>query len=242
MKISLLITSRKNSIGLIDTINSYIDNCSSNAKIEVLVSLDNDDSTRFLVIDYFKNNHLVNIFELGRVGYFRLNESINFLCSKSSGNILLMTTDKCVMKSKNWDICLDPYENKFITGGAWTDWIEEDKPTIRRGGMILPMVHRKWYEVLNKIGNDVHMDSGVSHTTDLIYSFGKEGEEMCKKICKFFDNIVVEMDRTKGPQGKDIDKPGYSDFFSKESHNFRVEDAKRIFEFLKNNPQYIPES
>lgn len=238
MKTSILVSSRKNITFLIETVNSYIDLCSSPKNIEVLIAFDDDDDTRFSAIERFKDNSLVKMFELKRVGYWRLHEVIGFLSSQSVGSILWLATDKCVVKTLHWDKVLEPYENKFLVGASMTDWIEENKPVIRRGGILLPLIHRKWYEVLNKIGNDVHMDSGISFTLSHLTEFGDFGKELSKKIYVNFPNLVVEMDRRKTPNV--VDKPGSSDFFSKESHEQRFKDCQKIVEFLKNNPQYIP--
>lgn len=238
MKTSILVSSRRNPEFLIDTINSYIEFCSSPQNVEILVALDDDDDTRFPILNCFKNNSLVKMFELKRVGYWRLNETMSFLSSQSSGSILWMATNKCMVKTKNWDKIFEPYENKFIVGSHITEWVEDDKPVICREGILLPMVHRKWYEVLNKIGNDVHMDSGIGFTIGHLKEFGELGIQLLDKIYINFKNLVVEMDRRKTPNI--VDKPGSSDFFSKESHEQRHKDCQKIVEFLKNNPQYIP--
>lgn len=238
MKTSILISSRKNPEFLVDTVNSYINLCSSPQNVEILVALDDDDNTRFFFIDCFENNPLVKIFVLKRVGYWRLNETMNFLSSKSSGNILWMSTNKCVIKTKSWDKILEPYENKFIVASHIVEWIEKNKPIIRREGILLPLVHRKWYEVLNKIGNDAHMDSGIGFTIECFKEFGDMGREFLTRIYINLANLVVEMDRRKVPDV--VDKPGHSDFFSKQSSQQRLKDCQKILEFLKNNPQYIP--
>lgn len=237
MKTSILISSRKNPTNLIDTINSYITTCSCCENVEILVALDNDDSSRQEVIHYFKKNSLVKLFELERVGYWRLNETMNFLSKNSSGDILWMSTDKCIVKTQNWDELFIPYKNKLIVGSCVTKWIEEPDCVSYRGGILLPLIHRKWYEVLNKIGNDIHMDSGIGFTIEHFKEFGDFGETVFKKIYVNFKTIIVEMDRRKSSV---IDKIGSSDFFSEESHNKRKIDAKNLLEFLQNNPQYIP--
>ncbi len=237
MRTSILISSRKNPIYLIDTINSYLHQCSSQNNIEILIALDNDDLTRFSIIDYFKNISSVKIFEMERVGYWRLNETMNFLASKSCGNILWMTTDKCIIKTKNWDELFIPYENKFIVGSCVTEWIESFDFMYYRGGILLPMVHRKWYEVLNKIGNDVHMDSGIGFTIEHFKEFGDFGKKLLNKICINFENLIVEMDRRKPSV---VDKIGTSDFHSEKSCEERRKDAKKIFDFLQENAEYIP--
>jgi len=236
MKISIMVYSRNNPENITNTILSIINNFSGENELEILLALDDDDNTRFQVIENFIEHKCVIIYILPRVGYFKLSKFTNFLGKQATGNLIWLLSDKTIVNTKDWDTILNKYENKFIVCGCKTTWINDDGSISIREDMLFPIISKQWYNVLEKICDQVHVDSCISCTMRNLLSFGDAATNIFNKVCFNITDIHVEHDRRKGGN---VEKPGESDFFFDESIRTRLIDARKIYDYLENNMSVI---
>jgi hypothetical protein len=150
MKTSIIFSSRENPVNLASTLFSYLDNCSDDNDVEFLIALDDNDETRFQVMETFENVPEVRLFIRPQVGYFKLQRSFNFLAGEATGDVFWFSSDKTVMKTPHWDKHLEPYAKKFFVASVKALWIEPDASWWRFDA-ICPIVSRMWYDVFGKI-------------------------------------------------------------------------------------------
>ena len=221
---------------LINTIRSVQTTTSNKNEVEILVAFDNDDETRYKVKETFRRNSEVTFYDLPPFGYWMTHEYLNFLASKATGEILFCLTDKCILKTKNWDTFLEPYKNKFIVSYPLVEWIENDGTSRIRTELLFFIVSHLWYSVLGKICSVSQADSSVDNTFSGMGIF--TGAEKIIESCRFMSkNIVVEHDRRRGVY---FPKHGQSTYYNENEIHQRKLDSEKLFGFLKDNPQYIP--
>lgn len=233
MKISVLIPSRNNVKNLLLTVNSFINTVSDKNKLEILVALDIDDSSKFIVLEELKNNSIVKVIECPRFGYWKHNEYHNLLANNSTGNFLFLGSDKSTMHSNslNWDLYLEKYKNDFVVCGQKTEWINDDATTFMRTDLVTPMFSKTWYDILNCVSTQPHLDSFFRFTIQELSKINRKGAEFARDMYKYIPEIVISHDRRKSAP---IDKPGTFDFFSDASIAERKRCAYKIFNYLIN--------
>lgn len=235
MKISFLLPSRKKPSHLIPCVQSILDTVSKDNEIEILLALDNDDDTRFEVIKKFKKVDCVKCYIRPRSGFWKLHEYTNYLANQAAGDMFFITTDKSLMQTTHWDKLLEPYEGKFIVTFPTVNWISRSGQVYVRPELLFPIVSHLWFVALNKICDQPHLDSSISHVLGNFPTLGEEAKNLMQRIL-FPTNMIVQYDESKEIEPKVI---GQSTFFTEESSGLRMEDAKRLFLFLKANPSYI---
>lgn len=238
MKISAILTSRNNVENATQTIQSSIEKCSDKNELEILLAFDDDDNSRFQVMENLKplqKKADIRFFEWKRVGYFGIAKYLNRMGELATGDLIWLLSDKTVVLTPWWDILMEPYKDKFFLGSHRTTWIDLDGTTYERDAVLFPIISKKWYDVLGKICDHPHMDSDISWTVDSLRKLGQEGCDLCERIVTFIA-VHVEHDRRKAAK---IDKPGSSDFFSEQCEKSRLEDAKKIFAYLKAHPEIV---
>lgn len=230
-----MFSSRENPKCLAETLFSYIDTCSDDNEVEILVCLDNNDESRHEVLDIFQDISQVRLFVRPQVGYFKLQRSFNFMANEAVGDIFWFSSDKTVVKSKNWDKFLEPFSKKFFLAGIQSHWIEPDRDWYRLD-TICPIVSRLWFDLFGKICDHTHVDSCIGHTLGHVVNY-PGGENILECVYQQFEEIKVEHDRRKNPG---IVKPGYSEFANPYWEAVRKVDGGIIYDFLKRNPDLIP--
>lgn len=237
MKFSVLIPSRQNPQNLIATIESYKNLSSNDNELEFLVAFDDDDESRFIVEERYSSEKNVLFYEFPRIdyGYWKHHEYHNYMAGKSTGDILCLTSDKSVMITERWDKTLEPFFKKFIVTSPLIHWIEGDGSKTIRGGLLLPIISKKYYDVLGKVSTDCQVDSSIGWTVGQIPKFGPNGIDMTNKILKYIPNVICEHDRRKAPG---ISKEGESTFYSEEAELRRYESGRKLYFWLNENEDW----
>ena len=137
----------------------------------------------------------------------------------------------------------------------------------KRQCMLFPIVSIPYIDVLGKFSNYCRNDSWIGATIGHLRDFGQEGTNYLNKIHPTITEISICHDRSKVPK---YDEPTFEKewcispenlpeeyrnyghiFFNQctagdgfsaydSAKNERIEDAKKIFYFLKNNKNYLP--
>lgn len=154
--ISFLVPTRKRFNLLVDSINSIVSKAKDN-KYEILLAMDNDDDTAENVKEFIQSNKYENIIKLfmyERQYYHNLHVYINDLCSKASGDYLLLWNDDARIVSDNWDIIINDtiskqdklYMYQLENNHAWE---------------CFPMIPKEWYNRMGHFSLNAHNDSWV---------------------------------------------------------------------------------
>jgi hypothetical protein len=234
MKISILLPTRHNPENAVRTVRSHLDTISPDNQIEVLVAVDNDDISRFQLIEALQGDPLVKIHEVPRMGYYRLHEYYNLLTRESTGQMLWITSDKTMVRSQNWDKYLEPYLGKFFLCGQRTNWIHEDKGTMSRLDVLFPIIPRFWFDLFGKICDQPSIDSSLYDVVMHMEAFDKT---FPKKIIVLLEEIKMDHDRTKYTGIPKIGEPSYH---SENAVNLRIQDAAFLYNYLMRHPELLP--
>jgi len=237
MKISVLIPSRQNPENLVAAVNSIMTTFSGKNDLEVLLLFDDDDKTHFQVKDYYAGNPLVKIYEAPSPGYWKLYDHLNFLGNKATGSVLFFLTDKCLLKTQNWDVFFEPYDNKFWVSYPFVEWIDENGEMRIRPEMLFIIVPKMWYTALGKISNTVHADSFVLNVMQGMSVLDPSASNVIHRCLNPCREVIVEHDRRKQ---SGVLKVGQSTYDKEEEKQQRWEASKTIYAFLTNNPNVIP--
>jgi len=97
------------------------------------------------LINKYKKKFLIKLF----IKDFKKNtERVNFLASKSKGNILFNTNDDMHISTNNWDNALNNEANKFSNDEGFCIWPDVDINKYKYLHCDFPIINRKWYEDL----------------------------------------------------------------------------------------------
>lgn len=157
-KISILLPTRQRSRALITSLTSLINNHSGESDLEILIAYDNDDSESR---DFFRDRwpeiakhlpgHELQVFEVERYGYTKLNKYVNFLGTQATGDWLMFWNDDAVMLSSNWDREVTKYPDYF--GCLRMQVINHLHPFA-----LFPIIPRTWLDVFGEISPVTHSD------------------------------------------------------------------------------------
>lgn len=237
MKISFLLPSRKRPVYLTECIESIFAMTSQDNEAEVLVAFDDNDETRFQILEKFSGDNRVRMFTRYPVGFWKLHEYTNFLAGEASGDMFFVFTDKSLMLTQNWDTLLRPFLGKFVIAYPYVDWIGVGNKGRIRPEMLLPIIPKLWYDILGKVSDQPHIDSYVAHVMYGLDIFAPNARSLWARLVRPIPEMMVSYHGLKSTEGKPV---GVSTFFSDEEKSKRIEDARRIWNFLENNPQYLP--
>ena len=164
--ISILLPTRGRTTALETSVMSLLEQCSDPARIELLLSFDEDDTESS---QWFLDHLAPKIQAAGgrytcwsspRLGYIRLNEYVNFLAGHAQGNWLMFWNDDAVMKTKNWDREICVHDGQFYVLRM---------PTHREHPYaIFPILPRAWYELFGYISPHQISDAWVSQMAYLL--------------------------------------------------------------------------
>jgi glycosyltransferase involved in cell wall biosynthesis len=157
--VSFLMPSRGRKNYLEISLKSILETAYNSNSFEVIVCLDDDDAES---IEWARDN--ANIYNLiviisPRFGYDRLQEYYNLAAQKSNGKWLWLWNDDAIITTKNWDLILEQYRERFLlinprtTNGRWnkyTTW-----------GTIFPIVPRLWVDILGHYSKWNHNDTYI---------------------------------------------------------------------------------
>jgi hypothetical protein len=138
--------------GLVQAIDSIIDNCSDVSNIEILLKLDPDDSK---MID-FCNNTLrkdaeTRIYITDRLaGYGSLHIHYSYLGEHATGIFLCPFSDDGIVETRNYDLIIKKYE-KYDTHILWPNHKDV-------GGNLYPIIHKHLFDLQGHVGTNAHWD------------------------------------------------------------------------------------
>jgi hypothetical protein len=212
--LSFLLPTRNRFTMLKDSIISVFEKASNPHSIEVLIAMDDDDTTFEETVQYinespYKDN--IKLYKYERYGYKNLHLYINNLCSHATGKYLVLWNDDAKMVSDNYDTSIRHYIDN------------QDKLYVyqfenNHCPYIFPVVPRQWFEILGHFSLNAHNDTWIHDlATKLgvnkvigIYIWHLRGEDNSNSIYKEVDNDYK------------ISSP---DFFSTENANLRKNDT-----------------
>lgn len=158
--ISVLIPTRKRPASLKKTLDSLIDNSLDIKRLEILIAVDDDDTTtiEFLastVEPWFKSLSIKYKFvKFKRLGYAYLHYYINHLSAQATGDWLFFINDDAVVKTPNWDQIIEDNSSEFALLRAET--------TNEHPYAIFPILPRKWVEITGHFSLHQLNDAWVS--------------------------------------------------------------------------------
>jgi glycosyltransferase involved in cell wall biosynthesis len=269
VKVSILLTTRNNPEYLKLAVDSYLNNCSVKNEIEVLLGFDDDDISFNITKQQYEKDDRVKFFILPRLGYWNNHIFVNYLADKSSGNILWLGSGKNIVLTKDYDLLLEPFADKcFVAAHTiyWKDpWAEHEiHRDMVRTCILLPIVGRKYYELIGKFSNYCRNDSWIGETVNNLFHIDPNGKQILSKMFFIIKDIQVIQNRSHGPKDKDwkcwavpevpeylkkygycftnecLEQAGFDAYNSKAAIEERMNDAKKIHDYLTINPDLIP--
>lgn len=148
-KISILLPTRGRTTQLLRSVESLIDLAQDPAAVQWLFGFDNDDMDTY---QWFQEHVLPKIMTSGArytcmgfepMGYARLNEYVNRLADKATGNWLVFWNDDAVMETHGWDSVINSYTGHFCLQAFDTHNMHPYS--------IFPIVPREWLEVVGHL-------------------------------------------------------------------------------------------
>ena len=116
--------------------------------IELLILIDKDEPMKnqyVELINKYKENFSIKLF----IENFKKNtERVNFLASKSKGDILFNTNDDMHIVTNDWDNELNNEANKFSNDEGFCIWPDVDINKYKYLHCDFPIINRRWYEDL----------------------------------------------------------------------------------------------
>jgi hypothetical protein len=145
-KISLLAATRKRPKRLLDMWNSFMNNASNKDDIELVLSIDEDDTLTLDSVRYFPYYDKIKIITQPRTKY--LSSLWDRCFSICSGDILVNSSDDILMRTKNWDEIMretfSRYDDKIV--------VIHCKDGINNATFCAsPVIHRRWVEAVGYI-------------------------------------------------------------------------------------------
>jgi len=230
MLISILLPTRKRFELMLKSIESLFKTATNPDEIEILLKLDIDNYEEYLDrIDevYALTTNLKIVISDRHQGYDSLHLFLNELAGVSSGEFLLVWNDDATMLSNGWDDYIMEHTGKICV-------IQMKNNHFSKYG-IFPIIHRKFYEILNHISLNPHSDYWVHLVADKV---GIEIDEF--RIEAYHDRADVtgnnNDDVYRGGRGRDKGyATGHKLFHSQEQVDLRSRDANKIFAYLMEN-------
>ena len=170
MKVSFIYPTRKRFELFKKSTDSLINNCNDINNLEVLVGMDDDDvDTIELVRDYIKDKEFIKLFVTERYTYGHLNYYVNYLSKESTGEYLFLWNDDCYMESKDFDLVMDKYKDKFVVlNPLVTNHVDFCRI---HSGNLFPIIPRKWIEITGRWSGSAANDTWIemiSKSTNIV--------------------------------------------------------------------------
>jgi hypothetical protein len=157
--ISILLPTRKRFDMCVKSIDSLLNNCSSELNFEILIALDNDDiETSDKLKNHYVNKSNIRFFYFERQYYRGLHNYYNELCINSLGESLVLWNDDALMKSKNWDLEIINNHKNFVVLNPKVDTMEH---YWRTQGVLFPIIPKKWINITEKMSHVPSCDSWI---------------------------------------------------------------------------------
>jgi glycosyltransferase involved in cell wall biosynthesis len=155
--ISFLLPTRNRSDKLKTLLDSFIKTASSIDNYEVILVFDDDDVEHIKQFESIPKNFNYKKIVMKRVGYNNLQEYYNTAALNSSGDWLWVWNDDSKMLSKDWDLIIEEYTNKFVIINPWNTRPEDSE--YLQTNSLFPIVPRKMVELLGYFSPWNHIDT-----------------------------------------------------------------------------------
>ena len=228
MLVSILLSTRERFDLMIESITSLYDNAKDPSRIELLLKLDDDnyeDYTSRMDEIYQITPNVKFVISNRREGYDSLHLFINELAGVSEGEFLLLWNDDAQMLTEGWDEYVAEHSGKLCV-------LQIDNNHFH---YIFPIIHRKYYEILNHISLNPHNDTWVHFVAAFC---DIEINEF--RICAYHDRADVTGNNNDEVYKMGCGRPegyvsGHSLLHTQEQADLRSADANKIFAYLMEN-------
>lgn len=217
MKISVLMPTRKRVDPLIASINSLLDNLSSDNDIEILLRFDDDDLDTVGAVKKVIDDERVKYFIGPRYGYPGFYRYINQLASEAKGDWLMLMNDDALMQTKNWDKEVEKYDGKMVFLDSNTN----------HGIFILifSIVPRKVFDILGHFSLSSQCDTWLYHIGEMLKI------NVVTPIHIFHDRAdLTGHNRDTTFEEREYDK----DYLSAKNKELRAHDAELLKRYIEN--------
>lgn len=237
MLVSILLSTRERFDLMIKSITSLYENASDPSQIELLLKLDNDnfeEYTKRMDEIYQITTNVKIVISDRRDGYDSLHLFLNELAGISEGEFLFVWNDDAEMVSEGWDDYVAEHSGKLCVLQIDNNHFSYPE-LIEHGVYIFPIIHRKYYEILNHISLNPHSDTWVHYVATFC---DIEINEF--RICAYHDRADLTGNNEDGVYGEGLGRPdgyvsGHSLLHTQEQADLRSEDANKIFTYLLEN-------
>ena len=157
--ISVILPTRGRFKLFIASVESLILHCSDIKNFEVLVALDNDDSSSNLKInEYAHDKNNIKVFYYDRHYYSGLHNYYNDLALRASGELLLVWNDDAIMESFGWDAEILNNSESFCVLSPKVSNMEKYWAT---QGVLFPIIPKKWVDITGELSYVPACDSWI---------------------------------------------------------------------------------
>ena len=160
MKISVLLPTRGRITPLIATINSLLDNFSSDNEIEILLRFDEDDNNTFETVKQNIDDRRIKYLVGPRYGYPGLHHYLNELASEAKGDWLMLFNDDALMQTKYWDKEVEKYNDKMV--------FLDSHSNQNTFSLLFPIVPRKVTEIWGHFSLSRHCDGWMNDIANML--------------------------------------------------------------------------
>lgn len=173
--ISIMLVTRGRLQGMIETIDSLIDNCKDKSKVELLIKLDPDDteSVNHCTTKLRDDVDSEVVIEPRGRGYYDMNVHYNHLWPRTKGQLLSFMSDDMMCETYGWDELIEPYAKQRLVG-LWPQHKDI-------GGNLSPILHRSLLELAGTCGHvpvDIFWEFINRHVPFFVPLDGHNGPEV----------------------------------------------------------------
>jgi len=209
MNISFLLPTRNRPEKLKKLLLSLKETCNNINNYEVVLVFDNDDTAHINEFNNLNKNFNYQTIIMNRVGYDNLHIYYNEACKIAKGNWLWPWNDDCSeMLSKDWDLIVEEYNNKFCILNPWNT--RSCDSGYLQSHTMFPVVPKKYVELLGHLSPWNHYDTYTERVVSglnllinefrIVHTHDREEDETTKGVQYHkipFPNEQLNIDRDK---------------------------------------------
>ncbi len=228
MKLTIIYPTRKRYDLFVKSTESLIEKCSDVNNLEILVTMDNDDTeTISKTEEYILDKPFIKIMVSDRYYYKNLNLYVNAASSVATGDYLLLWNDDCIMESSNYDLTMDKYKDKFVVVNPLV--INHTEYCRQANRMLFPIIPKEWVNITGRWSNSGACDSWIELISNELQISLYEDD-----IKIFHDRFNLTGNNLDEIYTESVDDKNYifHNFFTTDQRNERNRDAYLIREYL----------
>jgi hypothetical protein len=230
MKLTIIYPTRKRYDLFIKSTESLIEKCSDINNLEILVTMDNDDTDTILKTEeYISDKPFIKLMISERHYYRNLNFYVNAAAKVANGDYLLLWNDDCIMETDNYDLVMDKYKDKFMVVNPL---VVNHKDYCRQNNrMLFPIIPKEWVDITGRWSNSGACDSWIELISNELNISLYEDD-----IRIFHDRFNLTGNNLDEIYTESVDDKNhiFRDFFTEQQHNERKIDSDLIKEYLSN--------